>query len=169
MTSVLLGKSWYSQKLYWASRTVMLRTFGITQTKPAQCVTCSYTSTQMCTNLSHPPLAVDAKDTMPCSDDLLVSRKNRRKQAAKCLERFQGLFVECSTPHKTWNYEYTVFLWFHMHLLSLPLLQLILLSFLLPSYVVGFNSLQSTEFRKRLHSSASSPSWTGLVSLIKCG
>lgn len=51
-------------------------------------------------------------------------------------------------PYKTWNHEHTIFLWFHMHLLSLPLLQLILLSFLLPSYAGGFNSLQSTEFRK---------------------
>lgn len=63
----------------------MLRTFGLTQAKPAQYVACSYTSTQMCTNLSHPPLVVDAKNTVPCSDDLLVSRKNGKKLVTKHL------------------------------------------------------------------------------------
>lgn len=43
----------------------MLRTLGITQAKPAQYIACSHTSTQMCTNLSHPSLAVDAKDIVP--------------------------------------------------------------------------------------------------------
>lgn len=90
MASVLLDKSRYFQKLYWATRTVMLRTFGITKAKPALYIACSHTSTQMCTNLFHPPLAIDAKDTVPCSD-LLVSRKNRRNLVTKHLESFQDL------------------------------------------------------------------------------
>lgn len=43
----------------------MLRTLGITQAKPAQYIACSPPSAQMCTNLSHPSLAVDAKDIVP--------------------------------------------------------------------------------------------------------
>lgn len=121
----------------------MLRTLGITQAKTAPYATCSYTVTQTCTNLSHPPLAVDAKGTVPCSDDLLESRKSRRKLETKHLERFQGLFVGYLMPYNTRNYEYTIFLWLHMHLFSRPLLQLILLSFLLSSCVGGSRALCS--------------------------
>lgn len=54
-------------------------------------------------NLSHPPLAVHAKDTVPYSDDLLLSRKNSGDKilVTKYLERFQGLFVVCLMPYKT--------------------------------------------------------------------
>lgn len=104
-------------------------------TKTVQYVVCSHLyhrSTQTCSNFSHFPSAADAKDAVPCSNGLLVGRKNIRNLVFKDLERFQGLFgVNWLMPYKTQNYEYTILLWFHIHLFSLSLLHFILPSALL--------------------------------------
>lgn len=114
--------------MYWAIRIVTLQTFSITQRKTVQYVACSHLyqrSTQTYSNLSHFPPAADAKDAVPCSNGLLVGRKNIRNLVSKDLERFQGLFgINWLMPYKTQNNESTILLWFHMHLFSLSLLTL---------------------------------------------